>query len=72
LLERYFAQNLLLNRKTERKMYGPELVFEIFNFEWKHVLTFLSGNMAKMQFAQKNHYSKVNKTIDVKFAENLD
>jgi len=28
-------------------MYGPELVFEIFNFEWKHVLTFLNGNMTK-------------------------
>jgi len=53
-------------------MYGPELVFEIFNFEWKHVLTFLSENMAKMQFAQKNNYSKVNKAIDVVFAENLD
>jgi len=52
-LKRYFVENLSLNRKTERKMYGPEHVFEIFNFEWKHVLTFLSENMAKMQFAQK-------------------
>jgi len=33
-------------------MYGPELVIELFNFEWKHVFTFLSENMAKMQFAQ--------------------
>jgi len=24
-------------------MYGPELVFEIFHFEWKHVFTFLLG-----------------------------
>jgi len=39
-------------------MYGPELVFEIFNFEWKHVFTFLCENMAKMQFAQKNSLLK--------------
>jgi len=54
-------------------MYGPELVFEIFHFEWKHVFTFLSENMAKMQFSPKKiHYSKTNKAIDVVFAENLD
>jgi len=39
-------------------MYGPELVFEIFNFEWKQVFPFLSENMAKMQFAQKNSLLK--------------
>jgi len=53
-------------------MYRPELVFEIFNFERKHVFTFLSENMAKMQFAQTNSYSKANKAVDVVFAENLD
>jgi len=53
-------------------MYGPELVFEMFNYEWKHVFTFLSENIAKIQFAQKIHYSKANKAIDVVFAENLD
>jgi len=47
-------------------MYGPELVFEIFNFEWKHVFTFLSS-------LHKNiHYSKANQAIDVVFAEKLD
>jgi len=60
-LERYFVQNLLLNQKTQRKMYGPELVFEIFHFEWKHVFTFFSENMVK-----------TNKAIDIVFAENLD
>jgi len=53
-------------------MYGPELVFEILNIEWKHVFTFLIENMAKMQFAQKIHYSKANKAIEVVFAENFD
>jgi len=54
-LEIYFVENLSLNRKTERNMYGPEIAFEIFNFEWKQVFTFLSENMAKMQLiAQKN------------------
>jgi len=52
-------------------MYGPELVFEIFNFEWKHVLTFLSENMAKMQFAQKIHNSKTNKAIDDFFLQKI-
>jgi len=37
-----------------------------------HVLTFLSEHMAKIQFAQKNHYSKANNAIDVVFAENLE
>jgi len=27
-------------------MYGTELVFEIMNFEWNHVLKFVSKNMA--------------------------
>jgi len=58
--------------KTERKMYGPELVFEIFNFGWKHVFTFFSENMAKMQLHRKIHYSKANKAVDVVFAENVD
>jgi len=50
-------------------MYGPELVFEINNFEWNHVLKFLSKNMAKNAVSQKNHYrSKANKVIDVIFA----
>jgi len=54
-------------------MYGPELVFEIFNFKWNHVFTFLSENMAKMQFVEKKiHYSKANKAIDVVFVDNLD
>jgi len=37
-----------------------------------HVFTFLSENMAKIQFAQKSHYSKANKAIDAVFAENLN
>jgi len=28
-------------------MCGPENIFEMINFEWNHVLTFLSKNMAK-------------------------
>jgi len=49
-------------------MYGPELVFEIFNFEWKHVFTFLSENMAKMH----ELVTQKRVVIDVVFAEHLD
>jgi len=52
----------------ERKRYGPELIFEIINLKWNHVLKFLSKNMAKMEFSQKIHYSKNDKAIDVIFA----
>jgi len=52
-LERYFVKNRSLKLKMQRKMYGPELVFEIFNFKWKHILTFLSGNMAKNAVCKK-------------------
>jgi len=55
----------------ERKMYGPELVFKIINFECNHVLKLFDKNMSKngkMQFSQKIPYSKNNKAIDVIFA----
>jgi len=42
----------------ERKMYGPELVFEIINFEWNHVLKFLSKKMAKNAVFTKNSLLK--------------
>jgi len=38
MLERYFAENISLNLKMQRKMYGPELVLEIINLEWSLVI----------------------------------
>jgi len=57
-LEKYFVGNLSQNSKMERKMYGPELVFEIFNFDWNHVLKFSSKNMAKNAVFSKNSLLK--------------
>jgi len=48
-LERYFVGNLSQNSKMERKMHVPELVCEIINFEWNHVLKFLSKIWRKMK-----------------------
>jgi len=40
-------------------MYDPELVFEIFNFEWKHVFTFLSQtDMAKIIIVNADQHKK--------------
>jgi len=44
----------------------------IFRYLILNVFTFLSENLAKMHFAQKIHYSKEDKAIDLVFAENLD
>jgi len=62
-----FCRKFIAESKNRKKMYGPELVFDIFNLNRSMFLHFWVKICRKCILRNTIHYSKANKAIDLSF-----